>query len=99
MAATDGEVVAIRRPLAGQPAIVAVRGRQRRLLQPLGEPVATGCRWRVHSWRGPDGVLEAIVGTPATTSAPWPLVVDLHAGPLGGLVAGDPDHLTHLGAW
>jgi dipeptidyl aminopeptidase/acylaminoacyl peptidase len=99
MAATDGEVVAIRRPLDGQPAIVAVRGRQRRLLQPLGGPVATGCRWRVHRWRGPDGVLEGILGTPATGRAPWPLVVDLHGGPQGGLVAGDPDHLTHLGAW
>lgn len=26
-------------------------------------------------------------------------MVDLHAGPQGGLVAGDPNHLTHLGAW
>jgi dipeptidyl aminopeptidase/acylaminoacyl peptidase len=25
--------------------------------------------------------------------------VDLHAGPQGGLVAGDPDHLAHLGTW
>jgi dipeptidyl aminopeptidase/acylaminoacyl peptidase len=99
MAAADGEVVAVRQPLDGRPAIVAVRGRHRRVLQPLGEPAATRCRWRVHGWRGPDGALEGVLGTPPTGSAPWPLVVDLHAGPRGGLVAGDPDHLAHLGAW
>jgi dipeptidyl aminopeptidase/acylaminoacyl peptidase len=99
MAAADGEVVAIRQPLDGQPALLAVRGRQRRVLQPLGGPVATHGRWRVHRWQGPDGELEGILGTPATGSAPWPLVVDLHAGPRGGLVAGDPDHLAHLSTW
>jgi dipeptidyl aminopeptidase/acylaminoacyl peptidase len=99
MAAAGGEVVAVRQPLDGQPAVVAVRGRHRRVLQPLGEPAAGHGRWRVHTWQGPDGPLEGILGTPATGSAPWPLVVDLHPGPQGGLVAGDPDHLTHLGAW
>jgi dipeptidyl aminopeptidase/acylaminoacyl peptidase len=99
MAGANGEVVAVRQPLDGQPAIVAVRGRHRRVLQPLGKPVAGRRSWRVHTWHGPDGVLEGVLGTPATGNAPWPLVVDLHAGPLGGLVAGDPDHLTHLSAW
>ncbi|SRR6266508_995520 len=99
MAAAGDEVVAVRQPLDGQPAIVAVRGRHRRVLQPLGEPVTARHRCRVHAWQGPDGTLEGILGTPATGSAPWPLVVDLHAGPQGGLVAGDPNHLTHLGAW
>jgi dipeptidyl aminopeptidase/acylaminoacyl peptidase len=99
MAAADGEVVAVRQPLDGQPEVVAVRGRQRRVLQPLGEPIAACRNWRVHGWRGPDGDLEGILATPATSGAPWPLVVDLHAGPRGGLVAGDPDHLTHLSAW
>jgi dipeptidyl aminopeptidase/acylaminoacyl peptidase len=98
-AAADGEVVAVRQPLDGQPAIVAVRGRHRRVLQPLGAPVAAGHRWRVHTWQRPDGVLEGILGRPPTGSAPWPLVVDLHAGPQGGLVVGDPDHLAHLAAW
>jgi dipeptidyl aminopeptidase/acylaminoacyl peptidase len=99
MAGADGEVVAVRQPLDGQPAIVAVRGRHRRVLQPPGKPVAAGHSWRVHTWHGPDGALEGVLGTPATGNAPWPLVVDLHAGPRGGLVAGDPDHLTHLRAW
>jgi dipeptidyl aminopeptidase/acylaminoacyl peptidase len=99
MAAGGGEVVAIREPLDGQPAVVAVRGRHRRLLQPLGEPVAARHRWQVHSWQGPDGTLEGVLGTPTAGSTPWPLVVDLHAGPRGGLVAGDRDHLAHLGAW
>jgi dipeptidyl aminopeptidase/acylaminoacyl peptidase len=99
MATGGGEVVAVRQPLDGQPAIVAVRGRQRRVLQPLDEPPAAHHRWRVHAWQSPDGALEGILGTPATGSAPWPLVVDLHAGPQGGLVAGDPDHLAHLGTW
>jgi dipeptidyl aminopeptidase/acylaminoacyl peptidase len=99
MASTGGGVVAVRQPLDGQPAIMAVRGRHRRVLQPLGGPVTARHRWRVHTWQGPDGALEGILGTPATGSAPWPLVVDLHAGPQGGLVAGDPNHLTHLGAW
>jgi dipeptidyl aminopeptidase/acylaminoacyl peptidase len=99
IAAAGGEVVAVRQPLDGQPAIVAVRGRHRRVLQPLGEPVATRCHWRVHGWQGPDGALEGVLGTPPTGSAPWPLVVDLHAGPQGGLVAGDLDHLAHLDAW
>jgi dipeptidyl aminopeptidase/acylaminoacyl peptidase len=99
VAAAGGEVVAVRQPLDGQPAIVAVRGRHRRVLQPLGGPVAARHRWRVHGWQGPDGALEGILGTPMTGSAPWPLVVDLHGGPQGGLVAGDPDQLTYLGAW
>jgi dienelactone hydrolase len=99
MAAADGAVVAVRQPLEGQPAIVAVHGRHRRVLQPLGEPVATRCRWQVHGWQSPDGALEGVLGMPVTGGAPWPLVVDLHAGPQGGLLAGDPDHLTHLGAW
>jgi dipeptidyl aminopeptidase/acylaminoacyl peptidase len=94
----DGEVVAVRQPLDGQPTVVAVRGHQRRLLQPLGEPVATH-RWRIHSWHGPDGALEGLLGTPTRGGAPWPLVVDLHGGPQGGLVGGDPAHLAHLGAW
>jgi dipeptidyl aminopeptidase/acylaminoacyl peptidase len=99
MAAAGGEVVAVRQPLHGQPAIVAVRGRRRRVLQPLGGPPAARHRWRVHGWQGSDGALEGVLGTPVTGSSPWPLVVDLHAGPQGGLVAGDPDHLAHLGAW
>jgi dipeptidyl aminopeptidase/acylaminoacyl peptidase len=99
MSATGDAVVAVRQPLEGRPAVVAVRGRHRRVLQPPGEPVATGCRWRIHHWRGPDGALEGILGTPATGGAPWPLVVDLHAGPWGGLAAGDPDHLDHLRGW
>jgi dipeptidyl aminopeptidase/acylaminoacyl peptidase len=99
VATGGGEVVALRQPLDGQPAIVAVRGRHQRVLQPLGEPVATHGRWRVHTWQGPDGALEGILGMPLTGSAPWPLVVDLHAGPQGGLVVGNPDHLTHLDAW
>jgi dipeptidyl aminopeptidase/acylaminoacyl peptidase len=99
VATGGGEVVALRQPLDGQPAIVAVRGRHQRVLQPLGEPVATHGRWRVHTWQGPDGALEGILGTPLTGSAPWPLVVDLHAGPQGGLVVGNPDHLAHLDAW
>jgi dipeptidyl aminopeptidase/acylaminoacyl peptidase len=98
MAAAGGEIVAVRQPLDGQPAIVAVRGRQRRLLQPLGEPVAAH-QWRVHTWQGPDCALEGVLGTPTTGNGPWPLVVDLHPGPQGGLVAGDPDHLEHLGCW
>jgi dipeptidyl aminopeptidase/acylaminoacyl peptidase len=99
MAAAGGEVVALRQPLAGQPAIVAVRGRHRRVLQPLGEPVTARHRWRIHTWQAPEGALEGILGTPTSGNGPWPLVVDLHAGPQGGLVAGDPDHLAHLGAW
>jgi dipeptidyl aminopeptidase/acylaminoacyl peptidase len=99
MAAAGGEVVALRQPLDGQPAIVAIRGRHQRVLQPLGEPAAGHCQWQVHTWQGSDGTLEGILGTPLTGGAPWPLVVDLHAGPQGGLVAGDPDHLTHLSAW
>ena len=99
MAPGGGEAVAVRQPLDGQPAIVAVRGRYRRVLQPLGELPAERYRWRVHGWRGPDGALEGVLGTPATGNAPWPLVVDLHAGPQPGLVAGDPDHRSHLGAW
>jgi dipeptidyl aminopeptidase/acylaminoacyl peptidase len=99
MAAADGEVVAVRQPLDGQPAIVAVRGQQRRVLQPLGKPVTARHHWRVHTWQRPDGALEGVLGTPTTGNAPWPLVVDLHAGPRGELVAGDPDHLTHLSAW
>jgi dipeptidyl aminopeptidase/acylaminoacyl peptidase len=99
MSATGDAVVAVRQPLDGRPAIVAVRGRQRRVLQPLGEPAAGGFRWRVHHWQGPDGALEGILGTPTTGGPPWPLVVDLHAGPWGALVAGDPDHLDHLGGW
>jgi dipeptidyl aminopeptidase/acylaminoacyl peptidase len=99
IATGDDEIVAVRLPLDGQPAVVAVRGRHRRALQPLGEPAATGCRWRVHHWQGPGGALEGILGTPTTGGAPWPLVVDLHAGPWGGPVAGDPDRLDHLGGW
>jgi dienelactone hydrolase len=99
MVTVGGEVVAVRQPLDGQPAVVAVRGRHRRVLQPLGAPVAVRHRWRVHGWQGPDGALEGVVGTPRNGSAPWPLVVDLHGGPQGGLVAGHPDQLTHLGAW
>jgi dipeptidyl aminopeptidase/acylaminoacyl peptidase len=99
MSAAGDAVVAVRRPLGGQPAIVATRGRHRRVLQPLDEPIATGCRWRIHHWQGADGALEGILGTPTTGSPPWPLVVDLHAGPWGGLVAGDRDHLGHLGGW
>jgi dipeptidyl aminopeptidase/acylaminoacyl peptidase len=96
---TGGEVVAVRQPLDGRPEVVAVHGRRRRVLQPLGEPTAGRRHWRVHGWRGPDGDLEGILATPATGGAPWPLVVDLHAGPQGGPAAGDPDHLDHLGAW
>jgi dipeptidyl aminopeptidase/acylaminoacyl peptidase len=99
MSATGDAVVAVRQPLEGRPAVVAVRGRQRRVLQPPGEPVATGCRWRVHHWRGPDGALEGILWIPADGSAPWPLVVDLHAGPWGRLAAGDPDRLDHRRGW
>jgi dipeptidyl aminopeptidase/acylaminoacyl peptidase len=99
VAAAGDQVVAVHQPLDAQPAIVAGRGRHRRVLQPLGGPVATRHRWRVHPWQGPDGALEGILGTPASGSAPWPLVVDLHGGPQGGLVAGDPDDLAHLGAW
>jgi dipeptidyl aminopeptidase/acylaminoacyl peptidase len=99
MAAAGGEVVAVRQPLDGQPAIVAVRGRHRRVLQPLDAPEAARHRWRVHGWQGPDGALEGVLVTPTTGGAPWPLVVDLHGGPQGGLVAGDPDHRNHLGAW
>ena len=99
IATADGEIAAVRQPLDGQPGIVAVRGHHRRVLQPLDGPVAAGCRWRVHTWQGHGGALEGVLGTPATGGAPWPLVVDLHAGPQGGLVAGDPDHLAHLGAW
>jgi dienelactone hydrolase len=100
MPATGGAVVAVRQPLDGRPAVVGVHGRRRRSLQPLGEPVATARhRWRVHAWQGPDGELEGVLGTPAGRGAPWPLVVDLHAGPRGALVAGDPEHLTHLRAW
>jgi dienelactone hydrolase len=99
MAAAHEEVVAVHQPLDAPAAVVAVRGRQRRVLQALGGRVATGCRWRVHAWRSPDGALEGVLGMPLTGGAPWPLVVDLHAGPQGGLVAGDPDHLAHLGAW
>jgi hypothetical protein len=50
IAAADGEIVALRQPLDGRPAVVAVRGRRRRLLQPLGEPAAGHHRWRVHGW-------------------------------------------------
>jgi dipeptidyl aminopeptidase/acylaminoacyl peptidase len=99
MAAAGGEVVAVRQPLDGQPAVVAVRGRHRRVLQPLGEPVAGHCQWRVHTWQAPEGALEGILGTPTTGNGPWPLVVDLHAGPQGGPTSGDPDHLAHLSAW
>jgi dipeptidyl aminopeptidase/acylaminoacyl peptidase len=99
VSAAGDEVVAIRQPLDGRSEIVAVRGRRRRVLQPLGEPSAARRHWRVHGWQGPDGDLEGVLATPATGDAPWPLVVDLHAGPRGGLVAGDPDHLDHLGAW
>jgi dipeptidyl aminopeptidase/acylaminoacyl peptidase len=96
---TGDEVVAIRQPLDGRPEVVAVGGRRRRVLQPLGERTGTCRHWRVHRWRGPDGDLEGVLATPATGGAPWPLVVDLHAGPQGGPAAGDPDHLDHLGAW
>jgi dipeptidyl aminopeptidase/acylaminoacyl peptidase len=99
IATGGGEIVAVRRPLDGRPAIVAVRGRQRRVLQPLDEPIATGCRRRIHHWQRPDGLLEGVLATPTAGGPPWPLVVDLHAGPFGGLVAGDPDHLDHLGGW
>jgi hypothetical protein len=94
MAAAGGEVVALRQPLDGQPAIVAVRGRHQRVLQPLGEPAAGHCQWRVHTWQGSDGTLEGILGTPLTGGAPWPLVVDLHAGPQSsGLVSSAPGKL------
>jgi Prolyl oligopeptidase family len=99
IANADGEIVAIRQPLEGRPAVVAVRGRRRRRLQPLGGPVATRYQCRVHGWRRPDGALEGVLAIPAAGGAPWPLVVDLHAGPQGGLVAGDPDHLSRLGVW
>jgi dipeptidyl aminopeptidase/acylaminoacyl peptidase len=99
VSATGDEVVAIRQPLDGRPEVVAVRGHRRRVLQPLGEPIAARRHGRVHGWRGPDGDLEGVLVTPATGGAPWPLVVDLHAGPRGGPAAGDPDHLDHLGAW
>jgi dienelactone hydrolase len=104
LAPLDGDVVAVRQPLDGDPEIVAVRGRNRRVLQALGnsdpESAVACCRWRVHGWQGPDGALEGILATPAGTGGgPWPLVVDLHGGPQGGLVAGDPTHRDHLSTW
>lgn len=94
-------LVAIRQPLGGTAEVVAVSGGQRRGLHQLGdpEPPASVGGWEVHAWHGPDGPLEGVLATPAQGGKPWPLVVDVHGGPVGALMAGDPGVSRQLAAW
>lgn len=92
-------LVAIRQPLGATPEIVTVTSDGQRTLQPLGDAEPPPATWHVHAWHGPDGPLEGILATPTSGQAPWPLVVDVHGGPVGALMAGDPSVSRQLAAW
>ncbi len=64
----------------------------------LSEPAPQGRAGKavVRRWSRPEGQLEGVFIPPTGAEPPWPLVVDLHGGPVGALAAGDPNHLR---AW
>ena len=75
---SDGKLAAIRRPVAGVPALVSVNGNATREVAPLPDlrvPPA-----RIWSWDGPAGTLEGLRVTPSE-GGPWPMVIDVHGGP------------------
>ncbi len=91
------QVVAVRRSIEDQVDLLALSedGRERAAI-PLSRPEPRGKHALVHRWLRPEGALEGIFVTPTEHDPPWPLVVDLHGGPVGALAAGDPNNLR---AW
>ena len=92
-------VVAVRRSIDGQVALLSVNedGRERAAVT-LSDPEVQ-CKAGKHllrRWPRPEGEVEGIFVAPTEQDPPWPLVVDLHGGPVGALAVGDPNHLP---AW
>ena len=57
-------------------------------------PVAdAAARFRLLRWSVGDADFEGLLAVPAAGGPPWPLVVDLHGGPVNGLTAGRNDRL------
>lgn len=82
----DGDVAAVRRPVAGTPSLVSVPSN---LNGSLALPELAVPPARILSWQGPAGLLEALAVTPTgPKSGSWPLVVDIHGGPTNGLIVG-----------
>lgn len=87
------EVVCVRRSIDSDAELVKLSdGGRVSVPLPGREHQGRAGRAVVRRWRRPEGELEGVLVTPTENGPPWPLVVDLHGGPVG-FVAGDHDHL------
>lgn len=75
---SDRKIVAVRRPVDGIPALVAVEDGTTDDVVSLPDLRVSPAR--VQRWAGPGGPLEGLVVTPPGPG-PWSLVVDVHGGP------------------
>jgi len=91
-------VICVRRSIDGEVKLLRLGDRRRRATLPLSGPDSEGKAGRavLRRWSRPEGELEGMLVPPTGKEPPWPLVVDLHGGPVGGLAAGDT---SHLHAW